>query len=132
MQRELDEVRAFLARYQLSEQETQGLYSQSLGDEHMPAFLDTMERVQQVKLDCKALVATGDVGCALELLDAVGKYQALGFERLYQWTSKKCAEMDDEPSALLHRAIALLRDRPEFYKYVRGMCGGWLLAYQWD
>ncbi|TYZ56981.1 hypothetical protein PybrP1_004580 [[Pythium] brassicae (nom. inval.)] len=120
MQRELDDVRAFLARYQLSEHETQGLYAQSLGDEHMPAFLDTMERVQQVKLDCKALAGAGDVGCALELLDAVGKSQAVGFERLYQWTSNKCAEMhDSEPSGLLHRAIALLRDRPDFYNYCK-------------
>lgn len=118
LQRELDEIRAFLGRYQLSEHETQGLYSKHLGDEHMHTFLDIMERVQQVKLDCRALVASGEVNCGLELLDAVGKYQEIGFERLYQWTSKKCSEMEGEPSSELHRAIALLRDRAEFYKCV--------------
>lgn len=118
MQHELAEIRAFLGRYQLSEHETQGLYSKQLDDEHMHAFLDIMERVQQVKLDCKTLVTSGDVNCGLELLDAVGKYQEVGFERLYQWTSKKCFEMEDEPSSELHRAIALLRDRNEFYKCV--------------
>lgn len=55
----------------------------------------------------------------LELLDAVGRHQEVGFERLYQWTAAKCAQMDErEPSSHLHRAIALLRDRPEFYKCV--------------
>jgi hypothetical protein len=54
------------------------------------------------------------------LLDAVGRHQEVGFERLYQWTAAKCAQMDErEPSSYLHRAIALLRDRPEFYKCVR-------------
>lgn len=48
----------------------------------------------------------------------MGKHQEAGFERLYQWTAAKCAQMDEaEPSSLLHRAIGLLRDRPEFYKY---------------
>lgn len=122
MQHELDEIRAFLGRYQLSEHETQGLYSKHLGDERMHGFLDIMERVQQVKIDCRALVASGEVNCGLELLDAVGKYQEVGFERLYQWTSKKCSEMEDEPSSELHRAISLLRDRAEFYKYVVCVC----------
>jgi hypothetical protein len=52
----------------------------------------------------------------LELLDTVGKYQEVGFERLYQWTTKKCSEVGGEPSNQLHRAIAILRDREEFYK----------------
>jgi hypothetical protein len=46
----------------------------------------------------------------------VGKYQEAGFERLYQWTARKCADVDGEPSNTLHRAIALLSDRAEFYK----------------
>ncbi|KAF1322514.1 Conserved oligomeric golgi complex subunit 6, partial [Globisporangium splendens] len=119
MQRELEEIREFLGRYQLTEQETQGLHTKSLGDDHVHAFLGIMERVQQVKADCRSLVAAGDVNCALELLDGVGKYQELGFERLYQWTSKKCSEMDGEPSNQLHRAIALLRERAEFYNYCK-------------
>lgn len=93
------------------------LYAENLGDEDMDAFFSTLERVQQVKADCKELVAAGEVNCALELLDAVGKYQEAGFERLYQWTARKCAEVDGEPSNMLHRAIALLSDRAEFYKY---------------
>ena len=52
----------------------------------------------------------------LELLDAISKYQDAGFKRLYQWTVTTCAEVDGEPSSLLHRAIAILRDRAEFYK----------------
>uniref|UniRef100_K3X0D2 Conserved oligomeric Golgi complex subunit 6 n=1 Tax=Globisporangium ultimum (strain ATCC 200006 / CBS 805.95 / DAOM BR144) TaxID=431595 RepID=K3X0D2_GLOUD len=119
MQHELEEIREFLGRYQLTEQETQGLHTKSLSDDHVHGFLGIMERVQQVKADCRALVAAGDVNCALELLDAVGKYQELGFERLYQWTSKKCSEMDGEPSNQLHRAIALLRERVEFYNYCK-------------
>lgn len=54
---------------------------------------------------------------SLELLDTVGKYQEVGFEKLYQWTAKQCNDVDGEPSAQLHRAIAILRDRAEFYKY---------------
>lgn len=54
---------------------------------------------------------------SLELLDTVGKYQEVGFEKLYQWTAKQCTDVDGEPSAQLHRAIAILRDRAEFYKY---------------
>lgn len=58
----------------------------------------------------------------LELLDSIGKYQEAGFERLYQWTARKCAEVEAEPSNQLHRAIALLRDRTEFYKCVVYPC----------
>lgn len=66
-------------------------------------------------LDSRALIL--GVRGRLELLDAVGRHQEVGFERLYQWTAAKCAQMDErEPSSHLHRAIALLRDRPEFYK----------------
>ncbi|KAG6950272.1 hypothetical protein JG687_00014357 [Phytophthora cactorum] len=118
VQQEWKQTRTFLDRYQLTEDEVRALYAEHLADEDMDAFFSTLERVQQVKADCKELVATGEVNCALELLDAVGKYQEAGFERLYQWTAKKCAEVDGEPSNLLHRAIALLSDRAEFYKYV--------------
>lgn len=122
MQNELEEIKEFLGRYQLTELETQGLHTKQLSDDQMNAFLGIMERVQQVKMDCRALVSAGEVGCALELLDAVGKYQEMGFERLYQWTSKKCAEMESEPSNQLHRAIALLRERAEFYKCGPSIC----------
>jgi hypothetical protein len=60
----------------------------------------------------------------LELLDLVGKYHEVGFDRLYQWTTKKCAEVDGEPSTQLQLAIALLKERPEFYKYVRCILRG--------
>ncbi|RLN31753.1 hypothetical protein BBJ28_00003039 [Nothophytophthora sp. Chile5] len=121
---EWSEARAFLDRYQLSEDEVRALYAENLADGDMDAFFGTLERVRQVKTDCKALVATGDVNCGfeLELLDAVGKYQEAGFERLYQWTARKCAEVDGEPSNMLHRAITLLSDRAEFYKYVVHYC----------
>ncbi|KAE8986170.1 hypothetical protein PR003_g23313 [Phytophthora rubi] len=113
------EAKAFLDRYQLTEDEVRALYAENLVDEDMDAFFSTLERVQQVKADCKELVATGEVNCGLELLDAVGKYQEAGFERLYQWTARKCAEVDGEPSNMLHRAIALLSDRAEFYNYCK-------------
>ncbi|TMW65014.1 hypothetical protein Poli38472_009181 [Pythium oligandrum] len=119
VQTELGEIKQFLAKYQLQEDEIQGLYAKSLSDEDMLAFFPIMERVQQVKVDCRSLVASGEIACALELLDTVGKYQEVGFERLYQWTTKKCAEVDGEPSTQLHRAIALLRDRPEFYNFCK-------------
>ncbi|KAF4033108.1 Conserved oligomeric complex COG6 [Phytophthora infestans] len=113
------ETKTFLDRYQLTEEEVRVLYTENLADEDMDAFFSTLERVRQVKADCKELVTTGEVNCALELLDAVGKCQEAGFERLYQWTAKKCAEVDGEPSNLLHRAIALLSDRAEFYNYCK-------------
>ncbi|KAJ0410016.1 hypothetical protein ATCC90586_000875 [Pythium insidiosum] len=119
VQAELEDVRQFLARYQLTEDEIQCLYAKSLTNEDMAAFFPVMERVQQIKSDCRALVAAGEVNCALELLETVGKYQEVGFERLYQWTSRKCADVEGEPSAQLHRAIALLQDRPEFYNYCK-------------
>ncbi|RLN15326.1 hypothetical protein BBJ28_00002991 [Nothophytophthora sp. Chile5] len=128
VQQEWSEARAFLDRYQLSEDEVRALYAENLADGDMDAFFGTLERVRQVKTDCKALVATGDVNCGLELLDAVGKYQEAGFERLYQWTARKCAEVDGEPSNMLHRAITLLSDRAEFYKYVVHYCKECLTA----
>ncbi|KAL4114474.1 hypothetical protein PRIC2_014411 [Phytophthora ramorum] len=119
VQDEWKEAKTFLDRYQLTEDEVRALYAENLADQDMDAFFSTLERVQQVKADCKELVATGEVNCGLELLDAVGKYQEAGFERLYQWTAKKCAEVDGEPSNMLHRAIALLSDRAEFYNYCK-------------
>ncbi|GLE05607.1 hypothetical protein PINS_up014639 [Pythium insidiosum] len=119
VQSELEGVQQFLARYQLTEDEIQCLYAKTLTDEDMTTFFAVMERVQQIKGDCRTLVAEGDVNCALELLETVGKYQEVGFERLYQWTSRKCADVEGEPSAQLHRAIALLQDRSEFYNYCK-------------
>lgn len=119
VQEQWKEARAFLDRYQLTEEEVRALYAEHLADEDMDAFFSTLERVQQVKADCKELVATGEVNSGLELLDTVGKYQEAGFERLYQWTARKCAEVDGEPSTMLHRAIALLSDRAEFYNYCK-------------
>ncbi|KAG7401272.1 Golgi transport complex subunit 6 [Phytophthora boehmeriae] len=119
VQQQFKVARTFLDRYQLTEEEVRVLYAEQLGDGDMDAFFSTLERVQQVKADCKELVATGEVNCGLELLDVVGKYQEAGFERLYQWTARKCAEVDGEPSSMLHRAIALLSDRSEFYNYCK-------------
>ncbi|OWZ20474.1 Conserved oligomeric Golgi complex subunit [Phytophthora megakarya] len=119
VQSEWDLARAFLERYQLAQTEVRALYAEQLADDEMDAFFSTLERVQQVKTDCKELVAAGDVSCGLELLDAVGKHQEAGFERLYQWTATKCVEVDGEPSNRLHRAIALLSDRAEFYNYCK-------------
>ncbi|ETN07900.1 hypothetical protein PPTG_12431 [Phytophthora nicotianae INRA-310] len=119
VQQEWKQTKTFLDRYQLTEDEVRALYAEQLADDDMDTFFSTLERVQQVKSDCKDLVASGEVNCALELLDTVGKYQEAGFERLYQWTAKKCAEVDGEPSNLLHRAIALLSDRSEFYNYCK-------------
>ncbi|DBA04870.1 TPA: hypothetical protein N0F65_006872 [Lagenidium giganteum] len=119
VQVELEEVKQFLSRYQLAEEEIAVLYNRSLGDGEMYTFFNVMERVQQIKADCKEVLSTGEVNCGLELLDTIGKYQEVGFERLYQWTTKKCAEVEGEPSTELHRAIALLRDRPEFYNYCK-------------
>ncbi|KAG1698256.1 hypothetical protein DVH05_015245 [Phytophthora capsici] len=119
VQEEWKEAKDFLGRYQLTEDEVRALYAENLPEEAMDDFFNTLERVQQVKTDCKELVASDEVNCALELLDAVGKYQEVGFERLYQWTARKCAEVDGEPSNMLHRAIALLSDRAEFYNYCK-------------
>ncbi|KAL3666305.1 hypothetical protein V7S43_008557 [Phytophthora oleae] len=119
VQEEWKEAKDFLGRYQLTEDEVRALYAEHLPEEAMGDFFSTLERVQQVKADCKELVASGEVNCALELLDAVGKYQEAGFERLYQWTARKCAEVDGEPSNMLHRAISLLSDRAEFYNYCK-------------
>lgn len=63
MQDEWKEAKAFLDRYQLTEEEVRALYVEHLVDEDMDAFFSTLERVQQVKADCKELVATGDVNC---------------------------------------------------------------------
>lgn len=64
VQREWQAARAFLARYQLAEDEVQALYAKEVADEDMETFFATLERVRQVKSDCKALVAAGDVNCA--------------------------------------------------------------------
>jgi hypothetical protein len=57
------EAKAFLDRYQLTEDEVRALYVEQLADEDMAAFFSTLERVQQVKADCKELVADGEVNC---------------------------------------------------------------------
>uniref|UniRef100_A0AAV1V4K4 Conserved oligomeric Golgi complex subunit 6 n=1 Tax=Peronospora matthiolae TaxID=2874970 RepID=A0AAV1V4K4_9STRA len=112
-------VKVFLDQYHLTEDEVSTLYAEELTDNDMDTFVSTMERVRQVKADCKELVATDKIHCGLELLDAISKYQDAGFKRLYQWTVNSCADVDGEPSTMLHRAIALLRDRAEFYNYCK-------------
>ncbi|CAH0484650.1 unnamed protein product [Peronospora farinosa] len=119
VQEQWKETKVFLARYQLTEEEIGILYAEQLMDDQMDVFFSTLERAQQVIEDCKELVGRGDVTCGLELLNAVSTYQEAGYERLYHWTAKKCVEMDGEPSNFLHRAIALLSDREEFYNYCK-------------
>jgi hypothetical protein len=72
VQGELDAARAFLGRYQLSEDEVAALYArpddterrEEVGGGDMERLFAALERVRQVKADCKALVAAGDVSCA--------------------------------------------------------------------
>jgi hypothetical protein len=64
VQEELDDVQQFLAQYQLSDDEIQALYVKTVSDDDMAAFFPVMERVQQVKSDCRSLVADGKVSCA--------------------------------------------------------------------
>ncbi|CAH0476029.1 unnamed protein product [Peronospora belbahrii] len=115
MQEQWKETKAFLDRYQLTEEEVHMLYAEHLVDEEMETFFSTLERVQQIKEDCKELAAIKDVTCGFELLKTAEKHLEAGFERLYRWTNKKCAEVDEDPSSMLHRAITLLNDREEFY-----------------
>ncbi|KAI9911466.1 hypothetical protein PsorP6_009736 [Peronosclerospora sorghi] len=115
---EWKETTAFLERYQLQEDDVR-LVSADHVEDQMDAFLGTLERVQQVKGECKKLVATGDVHCGLELLEAISHYEEIGFNKLYEWTATTCAAVDGEPSPWLHRAIHLLRDRTDFYNYCK-------------
>ncbi|CEG48766.1 conserved oligomeric golgi complex subunit [Plasmopara halstedii] len=120
LQQEGRQISSFLSRYQLNDEEVQALFGGELADKDMDVFFRTMERVQQVKADCKTLVSTSEINCGFELLDAVSKCQEAGLERLYQWTMIKCAQVDGEPSNELHRAIVLLSDRTEYYNYCKG------------
>ncbi|CAI5732557.1 unnamed protein product [Peronospora destructor] len=105
VQEQWKEMKAFLARYQLTDEEICSLYADDLVDNQMDVFFCTWERVEQVlgglqgagsKRRRPLRGVIGTVGC-----------------------TKKCAEMDGEPSSLLHRAIALLSDREEFYNYCK-------------
>lgn len=63
MQKQWKATKAFLNRYQLSEDEVHTLYAEHLADDQMDVFFNTLERMQQIKEDCKELVAQGDVSC---------------------------------------------------------------------
>jgi hypothetical protein len=66
VQEELAGVKQFLGKYQLQDDEIQTLYTNPLHDEQLPVFFPVMERVQQVKSDCRSLVAAGEVTCAYD------------------------------------------------------------------
>lgn len=64
MQGELEDARAFLGRYQLPEDEVAALYATAEGDADMERLFAALSHVRQVKADCKALLAAGEVNCA--------------------------------------------------------------------
>lgn len=64
LQQDFEQISSFLAQYQLTEDEIQALYHPP--NEDMTPFFNVMERVQQVKTDCKTLVGSGDINCRYE------------------------------------------------------------------
>nr|CCA18974.1 conserved oligomeric Golgi complex subunit 6 putativ [Albugo laibachii Nc14] len=116
---EVIQLRKFLQRFQLTEEEIQTLRSEENKMEVSDEFFRVMERVQQMKEGCKDLIATENADLSVEVMESISKYQEAGFERLCRWVGRKCARIGEDASSELYRAISLLKDRPDFYTYCK-------------
>ena len=63
MHEQWHDVKVFLDRYHLTGVEVRTLYAEERTENDMDTFVSTMERVRQVKADCKELVATDKIHC---------------------------------------------------------------------
>ena len=63
MHEQWHDVEAFLDRYHLTDNEVRTLYAEEVMENDMNTFVSTLERVRQIKADCKELVATDKIHC---------------------------------------------------------------------
>ncbi|OQR95910.1 oligomeric Golgi complex subunit 6, partial [Thraustotheca clavata] len=120
LQQELEESKQFLAKYQVDPLDIALLESKlDSTDETMSVFFEVLDRVDQIKANCKQLVEENPVSTSMEFLDKVCQHQDVAFDKLYQWTIHHCGNAENEPSRLLHHAIRFLKARSAFYVHCK-------------
>ena len=90
-------IQTFLARFTLSPAETDALTSRDSGDVG-PALFQAMDKVQNIRLDCRALlsgdtfVATGDADqeqtkAGLSIMSTTSQYLDSGYAKMTKWAA---------------------------------------------
>jgi hypothetical protein len=102
----------FLFRFQLTPEERKILTSSEISSH----FFDVLNRVNQIRTDCKILLRTQHQRVGLEIMDLMADYLEAAYKKLYKWVRaecKLCLEKDcPEIPSLLRTAFHFLQDRP--------------------
>ena len=84
------------------------------------SFFEVLDRVQQIRSDCKVLLRSHDQRAGLEILDAMALQAEAAYERLFRWIRIECAALDGESpdlKSLFKRGFQSLRSRPVLLKH---------------
>ena len=144
-------VSAFLSRYQLSPGEVEALYTAPLEGDEGKSFFLALARVDAIRGECSALIASPLHAQGIEILEDMAKHQVCGcdgvvfrllqnecvcvcaqeavYERLLGWVQAQCAKLsaaDDgeegDVQPLLRHSLRVLLARPAYYRCVFPCC----------
>ena len=108
-------VRAFLATFQLSEEDARALDEGEVN----AAFFQALSRIGGIRERCQQLLLNSHQRIGLDILDGLGKRLEKGYERLYRFVQREAATLTTlpAPDSPFIPALTLLRSMPVYYDH---------------
>ncbi|RYY82704.1 hypothetical protein EON63_12845 [archaeon] len=134
LQNQASELKSFLNRFHLSNEEISLLNVSSLDHPtHSKQFFQILQKLKIAYLDCQQLSVHAGYAVGFELLDSLGRHQDTAYEQLFQWVQAKCTYLSDlslsaqhimedhELNNRLQLAISYLREVDVYYAQVQDL-----------
>ena len=108
-------VEAFLGRFQLSEADLNALET----DEIDGAFFKSLQRIVQIRQDCKTLLQPSHQRVGLDIMDSLAERLERVYERLYRWVQKSSQHIANQPEVdpIFFSAFNLLKQMPLYFNH---------------
>ena len=126
----LELTTAFLAKFQLSDDDIAALEGTAIMDESDggssehggldEGFFIALGRIGRIREDCKQLLQSYHQRIGLDILDSLAKRLESGYERLYRYVQSQASQLTVLPAdstAPVVSALALLRSMPVYYEH---------------
>jgi hypothetical protein len=117
------EIKSFLSRFQLSNEEIDLLYHANLDrSDSANAFFEVLHRLKAAYGDCKNMVEQHCYSVGFELLEILGQHQDRAYQHLFEWVRGKCEALsengaidDFDTNTKLQIAIRFLKKLPIYF-----------------
>lgn len=117
------EIKAFLSRFQLSNEEVDLLYHANMDrSDSANAFFEVLHRLKAAYGDCKNMVEQHCYSVGFELLEILGQHQDRAYQHLFEWVRGKCealsengASDDFDTNTKLQIAIRFVKKLPIYF-----------------